>query len=94
MKKMTALLLICGTLSALFCGCAKKTEVQFVRYFTAYVVDGLEFVGDYASLWLLLISRVVLVALLYFLIMKAARAKILDESLAFLFRKNKQNDKI
>lgn len=73
---------------------AAVAVMQFVRYFTAYVVDGLEFVGDYTSLWLLLISRVILAALLYFLVMKAARAKILDESLAFLFRKNKQNDKI
>ena len=75
-------------------GFAAVAVMQFVRYFTAYVVDGLEFVGDYASLWLLLISRVVLAALLYFLVMKAAKAKILDETIAFLFRKNKQNDKI
>ena len=73
---------------------AAVAVMQFVRHFTAYVVDSLEFVGDYASLWLLLISRAVLAALLYFLIMKAARAKILDEAIGFLFRKNKNNDQI
>ena len=73
---------------------AAVAVMQFTRYFTAYVVDSLAFVGDYASLWLLLISRIILAALLYFLVMKAAKAKILDETIGFLFRKNKQNDQI
>jgi len=73
---------------------AATAVMQFIRHLTDYVIGSMEFVGDYASLWLLLISRIVLAALLYLLVMKAARAKILDDSLAFLFRKNKQNDKI
>ena len=68
--------------------------MSYYLLFTEYIVDSLEFVGDYASLWLLLISRVIIAAVLYLLVMKAAKAKILDETLAFLFRKNKQNGQI
>lgn len=63
--------------------------MQFTRYFTAYVADSLLFIGNYATLWLLLVSRVVLAALLYFLVMKAAHAKILDETLHFFTNKLK-----
>ncbi len=63
---------------------AATAVMQFTRYFTAYVADSLVFVGDYATLWLLLVSRVILAALLYLLVMKAARAKILDETIDFL----------
>lgn len=68
--------------------------MQLTSYATAYMVGHLSFVSDYGSLWLLLISRVIIACLLYLLVMKAARAKILDETLAFLLRKNKSNDKI
>ena len=39
------------------------------------------------TLWLLLAARVMLAALLYFLVMKVARVKILDECIAFLQRR-------
>ena len=75
-------------------GFAAVAVMMFTKYFTEYIVDSLAFVGDYASLWLLLISRVIFASVLYLLVMKAAKAKILDEVLAFLFRKNKQNGQI
>lgn len=68
---------------------AAVAVMQFTRYFTAYVADSLLFIGNYATLWLLLVSRVVLAALLYFLVMKAAHAKILDETLHFFTNKLK-----
>lgn len=68
---------------------AAVAVMQFTRYFTAYVADSLLFIGNYATLWLLLVSRVVLAALLYFLMMKAAHAKILDETLHFFTNKLK-----
>ena len=42
------------------------------------------------SLWLLLLCRVVLAAILYLLVMKVARAKILDETLDFVKNKFKR----
>jgi hypothetical protein len=42
------------------------------------------------SLWLLLLCRVVLAAILYLLVMKVARAKILDETLDFVRYKFKR----
>ena len=42
------------------------------------------------SLWLLLLCRVVLAAILYLLVMKVARAKILDETLNFVMNKFKR----
>lgn len=68
---------------------AAVAVMQFTRYFTAYVADSLLFIGNYATLWLLLVSRLVLAALLYFLVMKAAHAKILDETLHFFTNKLK-----
>lgn len=41
------------------------------------------------SLWLLLLSRVVLAAVLYYAVMKVARVRILDECVAFILRKTK-----
>lgn len=63
--------------------------MQFTRHFTQYMADNLLFLGDYATLWLLLISRILLAGLLYFLVMKAARAKILDETIGFFKNKLK-----
>lgn len=63
--------------------------MQFTRHFTQYMADNLLFLGDYATLWLLLISRTLLAGLLYFLVMKAARAKILDETIGFFKNKLK-----
>ena len=42
------------------------------------------------NLWLLLLCRVILAALLYLLVMKVARAKILDETLDFVKNKFKR----
>ena len=42
------------------------------------------------SLWPLLLCRVVLAAMLYLLVMKVARAKILDETLNFVKNKFKR----
>ncbi len=63
--------------------------MQFTRHFTQYMADNLLFLDDYATLWLLLISRILLAGLLYFLVMKAARAKILDETIGFFKNKLK-----
>lgn len=63
--------------------------MQFTRHFTQYMADNLLFLGDYATLWLLLISRTLLAGLLYFLVMKAVRAKILDETIGFFKNKLK-----
>jgi hypothetical protein len=41
------------------------------------------------NLWALLLSRIVIASAIYFIIMKAAHAKILDESIAFLLKKKK-----
>jgi len=41
------------------------------------------------SLWLLLLSRIVLAAVLYYAVMKVARVRILDECVAFILRKTK-----
>ena len=48
------------------------------------------FTSSITNLWLLLLCRVVLVALLYLLVMKMARAKILDETLDFVKNKFKR----
>lgn len=47
------------------------------------------------SLWLLLAARVVMAVVLYWLVMLAARSEILDECMAYVFKKKKttQNDK-
>lgn len=69
---------------------AATAVMQFTRHFTQYVADNLLFVSDYSALWLLLISRIILAALLYLLVMKAARAKILDETIDFIKNKLKR----
>ena len=47
------------------------------------------------SLWLLLAARVVMAVVLYWLVMLAAHSEILDECMAYVFKKKKttQNDK-
>ena len=59
------------------------------QYLTDYVVEFLAAVDDYAKLWLLLISRIVVFGALYLLVMKFFRARILDETLAFFKNKFK-----
>ena len=51
---------------------------------TASVAGALQFVGAYAALWLLLISRVLLASLLYYTVLRLSGAVILKECLAFI----------
>ena len=46
-----------------------------------------------SSPWLLLISRIITAALLYYGLMKVARVKILDECMNFLLKKHKGKDR-
>ena len=55
-----------------------------VMLITGYITMPIE------NLWLLLLCRVVLAALLYLLVMKVAGAKMLDETLAFVKNKFKR----
>lgn len=43
------------------------------------------------SLWLLLISRIVLAAIIYYAVMRLARVKILDECMSYIFKKRVAN---
>ena len=40
-----------------------------------------------SNLWILLISRIIIATALYYIVMKMAHAKILDECIQFLKRK-------
>ena len=51
---------------------------------TEFIVDSLSFIDDYLKLWVLLISRVVLAALLYYTVMRLAGVVILKECMAFI----------
>ncbi|SEV99885.1 Membrane protein involved in the export of O-antigen and teichoic acid [Prevotella aff. ruminicola Tc2-24] len=68
---------------------AATTVMLFTGYLTDYVVNRLLTVDDYTALWLLLVSRSIIAALLYLLVMKAARATILDECIQFLFHRRR-----
>ena len=43
-------------------------------------------------LWVLLLSRIAIAAAVYFIIMKSAHARILDECMAFLLKRKQKND--
>ena len=59
--------------------------VMVVTYFlTEFMVYSLEFIDDYLKLWVLLISRVIMAAILYYAVMRLAGAVILKECLAFI----------
>ena len=59
--------------------------VMVVTYFlTEFIVYSLEFIDDYLKLWVLLISRVIIAAILYYAVMRLAGAVILKECLAFI----------
>ena len=59
--------------------------VMVVTYFlTEFIVYSLEFIDDYLKLWVLLISRVIMAAILYYAVMRLAGAVILKECLAFI----------
>ena len=49
-----------------------------------FIVDSLEFRDDYLKLWVLLLSRVLLAAILYYAVMRLSGAVILKEIQAFL----------
>ena len=59
--------------------------VMVVTWFvTEFIVYSLEFIDDYLKLWVLLISRIIIAAALYYAVMRLAGAVILKECLAFI----------
>ena len=59
--------------------------VMVMTYFlTEFIVYSVEFIDDYLKLWVLLISRVIIAAILYYAVMRLAGAVILKECLAFI----------
>ncbi len=62
---------------------------------TAFVVMAVTYVATRAidSQWLLLLSRIVMAATLYYVVMRAARVKILDDCMQFVMRKFRKNAK-
>jgi len=54
---------------------------------TEFTVGGLQFTDDYLKLWVLLISRTVIAALLYYAVMRLSGAVILKECIAFITKK-------
>ena len=67
-----------------------KDIVPFGLAATAVMLATGYLTASITSLWLLLLCRVVLAAILYLLVMKVARAKILDETLNFVMNKFKR----
>ena len=59
--------------------------VMTVTYFvTEFINYSLKFIDDYLRLWAMLLSRVVLAAILYYVVMRLSGAVILKEIQAFL----------
>ena len=54
---------------------------------SSMIVYALRSVGEYAALWLLLISRTIIAALIYFAVMQLSGAVILKECIAFITKK-------
>ena len=54
---------------------------------TEFTVDSLQLTDDYLKLWLLLISRIVIAAVLYYGVMRISGAVILKECIAFILKK-------
>ncbi len=54
---------------------------------TEFTVDSLQFTDDYLKLWVLLISRIVIAALLYYAVMRLSGAVILKECIDFITKK-------
>lgn len=54
---------------------------------SSMIVCALRPVGEYAALWLLLISRTIIAALIYFAVMRLSGAVILKECIAFITKK-------
>ena len=57
---------------------------EIVEVFT---VDSLQLTDDYLKLWVLLISRIVIAAVLYYGVMRISGAVILKECIAFILKK-------
>ena len=57
------------------------------RVVTKFIVDSLECIDDYLKLWVLLISRIVIAAVLYYGVMRISGAVILKECIAFIMKK-------
>ena len=53
-------------------------------FVTKFTVDSLQLTDDYVGLWLLLISRGAIAAILYYAVMRLAGTVILQECLTFL----------
>ena len=61
-------------------------------FVTEFTVDSLQLTVDsydYLRLWVLLLSRMVIAAILYYVIMRVSGAVILKECLAFILSKKK-----
>ena len=54
---------------------------------TEFTVDSLQLTDDYFKLWVLLISRIVIAAVLYYGVMRISGAVILKECIAFILKK-------
>ena len=54
---------------------------------TEFTVDSLQLTDDYLKLWVLLISRIVIAAVLYYGVMRISGAVILKECIAFILKK-------
>jgi hypothetical protein len=67
-----------------------KDIVPFALAATGVMIATGYLTSSITNLWLLLLCRVILAALLYLLVMKVARAKILDETLDFVKNKFKR----
>ena len=58
---------------------------------TQAIVDSLGFIGDYLKLWVLLLSRIIIAAALYYAVMRLFGVVILKECMAFIQTKLKRN---
>ena len=54
---------------------------------TEFTVDSLQLTDDYLKLWVLLISRIIIAAVLYYGVMRISGAVILKECIAFILKK-------
>ena len=66
---------------------AAAVVMLFTWWMGEFIIYSLWFIDDYLKLWILLISRVVIVMLLYYGIMRIAGAVILKEVIAFFKKK-------
>ena len=62
-------------------------DMTVTGWCSSMIVCALRPVGEYAALWLLLISRTIIAALIYFAVMRLSGAVILKECIAFITKK-------